>query len=366
MTRATGTGKRARKRTTTVTEEIPEGEALAGEEPVSEFDLSLEQVQDLEAMNAVLEDYGIEEAVRNFKIYKVTDGVQRYVFEHPTLDESYIQRERGGGNYVARFFFHGKYKKSIPVFIEDLPESANKPNGNGNSNSHSAFLEKMLMALIVKETNHSNGTPSITELTQALANMDSLRGKQESTVDLLIKGIEMGRSFDGGGGSLDWKTELMRLAKDNLPGLVGVIQQGIAMKNGQQVPAQVPVVPGNPNPPVMDEGQEMALMLKHAIGVLKSQFMMGLDGESAVALIMTNIANPQYQRIIQQFVMMSFDELVALDADIGKEPFNSRFRFVHDGLRSALSEADQVESDTGGGSGNVVDLGRDGKSSKVR
>jgi hypothetical protein len=363
VTRATTERKRARKRTTTVTEEIPEGEVLEGQEPVSEFDLSLEQVQDLEAMNAVLEDYGIEESVRNFKIFKVVDGVQRYVFEHPSLDEAYIQRERGGGNYVARFFFHGKYKKSIPVFIEDLPESAIKANGNGNGNGHQVFLEKMLMALILKENQSSNGTPSITELTQALANMDSLRGKQESTVDLLIKGIEMGRSFDGSGGSLDWKTELMRLAKDNLPGVVGVIQQGIAAKNGQPVP--VPVSANVP-PVVQDEGQQMALMLKHAIGVLKSQFMMGLDGESAVALIMTNIANPQYQHIIQQFVMMSFDELVALDADIGKEPFQSRFRFVHDGLRSALSEADTVDTDSRGGPGDVVDIGRDGKPSKIR
>jgi hypothetical protein len=363
MTRATSTGKRARKRTTTVTEEIPEGEVLAGEEPVSEFDLSLEQVQDLEAMNAVLEDYGIEESVRNFKIFKVVDGVQRYVFEHPSLDEAYIQRERGGGNYVARFFFHGKYKKSIPVFIEDLPESA-KPNGNVNGNSHQAFLEKMLMALILKENQSSNGSPSVTELTQALANLDGLRGKQESTVDLLIKGIEMGRTLDGGGGSLDWKSELLRLAKDNLPGVVGVVQNAIAAKNGQ--PVAVPV-PGNTNPPVeVDEGQQMALMLKHAIGVLKSQFMMGLDGESALQLILANIANPQYHGIIQQFLLLSFDELVALDADIGKEPFNSRFRFVHDGLRSALSETDPVDSDPGGGPRDVVNIGRDGKSSKIR
>lgn len=357
-TTTTGTGKR--KRTTTVTEEIPEGEVLDGDEPRNEFDLSLEQVHDLEAMNAVLEQYGIEESVCNFKIYKVIDGVQRYVFETPRLDEAFIQRERGGGNYIARFFYHGKYKNPIPIFIEDLPESDQKPHSNGNS--HQAFLEKLLMALILKENgNGGHPQPTVIELTQALQNLDSLRGKQESAMDNFIKGMEMGRGFDGGG-SLDWKTELLRLAKDNLPGVVGVIQQGIAAKNGQPVPGQVPA---QPNPP-MNEEQEMALMLKHAIGVLKSQFMMGLDGESALALILANAGNPQYQRIIQQFLTMEFDQLVALDADIGKEPFQSRFRFVHDGLRSAVSETDSMESDSDGGPGNVVDLGRDGKSSKVR
>lgn len=358
MTRPTG----KRKRRTIVEEEIPEGEVLDGQEPVNEFDLALEQVQDLEAMNAILEQYGVQENGQNFKVFKVVDGVQRYVFEQATLDEAFIQRERGGGNYIARFFHNGKYKKSIPVFIEDLPESAHKENGNGTG--HQAFLEKMLMALILKENNNSGSTPSLTDLTAALANMDQLRGKQENAIDTLIKGIEMGKSLDGGGGSLDWKTELLRLAKDNLPGVVDVIQQGIAAKNGQPQPVPVAMRPGTPveaNPP--SEEQQVALMLKHAIGVLKSQFMMGLDGESALALILANAGNPQYQSIIRQFLVMSFDELVALDADIGKEPFNTRFRFVHDGLRSAVSEADQVDDDPERGPGNVVDLGRHGKPS---
>lgn len=359
MTRTTG----KRKRRTIVEEEIPEGSAIGTEEePTGEFELSLEQVQDLETLNDVLAQYGIEDGV-NFKIFKIVDGVPRYVFEHPTLDYGFIQRERGGGNYTARLFINGKYKKTVPVSIEDLPDSPHSNvNGNG-SNGHTAFLEKMLMALILKESNGAgHSQPTVIELTQALQNLDSLRGKQESTMETFIKGMQMAKDFDGGGGSPDWKTEMLRLAKDNLPGVVGIVQSAIAQKNGGQPPTIVPTVPVETSPVATTEQDQMALQLKYAIGLLKSQFMMGLDGESALALIRANAGDPRYQSIIRQFLLMEFSELVALDADIGKEPFQSQFRFVHDGLRSEISEQDPVDDDTSGERGDVGDAGHNGES----
>jgi hypothetical protein len=340
------TRTRPRKRKTIVEEEIPESEVLEGQD-TNEFDISLEQASDLETLNGVLEQYGIADGIL-FRIYRIVDGVQKYVFEHPTLDEGFIQRERGGGNYVARLFINGKFKRSIPVPIEDLPESEN-PHANGNGNGgHQQFLEKMLMALIMKE-NHSTG-PTLTEITSVLTNLDAMRGKQDSAIDMLMRGIQLAREIEPGG-ETNWKTEGVKLLKDAAPALIAGVGQVLNNRNGNAIPPSAPVpvshseIPPQPTTPEQEE-QMMQFLLKRALGMLKAQFMMGLDSESALSLIQANMGDPNYAPIIQKFATMTFEELVTIDAEIGKEPFVTRFRDVHDGLRQYIAGEDSVDDDS--------------------
>jgi hypothetical protein len=351
-----------RKKRTIIEETVPEGSDLV-EDPLTEFDVSLEAADDTETLKSVLEQFGQTEQVL-YRIYRQTPSGPSFCYESSTFDEMFIQRERGEGSYVARIYINGRMKKSIPFQVDAPTNGTGKVNGNGGS-SHEAFLEKMLMVLLTRESAGPANVPTLADMTAALSNLDSLRGKQESGIEMLMKGIELARSIEPGG-NLDWKSELIKTVKDAAPGVLGIVSQTMAAKNGPPVP-QVPteqIVPAAPVTPEQEE-QQMSFMLKSTIGMMKSQFMQGLDVDSALNLIMANAGNPMYAPMIQKFISLSFEELVALDADIGKKPFYDLFKSLHDGLRYEFGPDDSVESDTGRNPGDVTDIRSHGSASKA-
>src|SRR5215831_4549416 len=352
--------KGTRKTTTIVETPVVENDLGEENQPVGEFELSLEQVQDLETLNNVLEQYGVEEGVL-FKVYQIVNGIQRYKYENPKLDEQYIQQHLGGGDFVARLFINGKYKRSINVAVDALEET-DKPNGGRDS--HSVFLEKMLMALLMKEHKPAAGN-SVNDLVQALGSLDAMRGKQETAMDTFIKGMEMADRFGGrGDGKFDLKRELIDIAKDNAPALIHAVNSGLALRGGGPMPPAPPpqnaTTAPDPNPQPTQEQleQQMNFMLRSAIGMLKQQCAAQVQVESVIDLVMGNFTNPQYQPMIIQFAAMDFQDLVKLDAQIGNVPFNIWFQSLHDGLRSALASLDTMGDDSGGSAGDVVDIGR--------
>jgi hypothetical protein len=352
-----------RKKRTIIEETVPEGSDLV-EDPLTEFDVSLEAADDTETLKAVLEQFGQTNQVL-YRIYRQTPSGPSFCYESSTFDEMFIQRERGEGSYVARIYIDGRMKKSIPFQVDAPSNGTGKVQENGSS-SHAAFLEKMILVLLTNQQNGGSAhVPTLADMTAALSNLDSLRGKQESGIEMLMKGIELARSIEPGG-NLDWKSELIKTVKDAAPSVLGIVSQTMAAKNGTPVP-QVPteqIVPAAPVTPEQEE-QQMNLMLKSTIAMMKSQYMQGLDVDSAVNLIMANAGHPMYQPVIQKFVSLSFEELVALDADLGKKPFFDLFKPLHDGLRSEFGGDDSVESDTGRNPGDVTDIRSHGSAGKA-
>lgn len=360
---------RSRKRRTIVEEDIPEGQTGL-EEPVNEFDVSLESVQDAEMLNDVLDQFGQRENVL-FRIYKQTPNGNSFCYETTEYNVTFLQRERGAGIYTIRIFINGKFKKSIVEVVESPSNAGTGAGASGPASvpgdSHAQFLEKMLMVLVTQMATGAGHTagPSLTDITTSLANIDALRGKQESGMDMFKQGMEMAKSMLdlAGGGGGDWKTELLKMGREAIPGITSIVQSQVRPAAPINVPTQEQ--PAMIDPENMTDEQKKGL-LKQTIGYLKNQFIAGLPPESALDFIIANSGNPQYQTVIRAVLSYSFEDIEALDAEIKSEPFHVCFRTVYDGLRSQFSGDDPVEDDPGRDSGDPVDTGNHGGAGTTR
>jgi hypothetical protein len=367
MTARTG---KPRKKRTIVEEEIPDGQSGL-DEPLNEFDVSLESVDDTETLKSVLEQFGQTDNVL-YRVYKQTPtGPPSFCYETPHFDEPFLQRERGAGIYTVRIFINGKCKKSIPVQVEAPTGTGSGASGPAFApgDSHAQFLEKMLMALVSNMATHNQSSqgPTITDLTTALANLDGLRGKQESGLDMFKQGMDMAKTMmdvAGGGGGGDWKSELLKMGREAVPAITSIVQNRMTQPNG--TPTVQPVQEQTMIDPEQMTDEQKKLLLKQTITYLKGQFISGLPPESALDFIIANSGNPQYQTVIRAVLAFSFEDIVKLDAELQSEPFNVCFRTVYDGLRSNFGSADSMDDDTGRDSGDDANVGNDGDVSKVR
>jgi hypothetical protein len=349
VTRATA--PRAKKKTTTVIEEPVELDDLGG--GPSELDVSLESVEDTETLSTVLESFG--ETSILLKVYRETPSGQEFCFPCQTLDELFIQKNYGGGTYVVRIFIADKYRKSIKVKIA---QPIGNPVTGERGDSHSVFLEKMILTMLANQgsVQQSTSVPTVTDLVQSLAALDGLRGKQESGMDMFMRGIELAKGLDGGG-EMDWKQRLLGMADKALPMIAPAVQSYF----GGRVPTNPnPPVAGTPPPTPEDERNMIRAMLKQGIDFLKPQFLNGLDPESAVNWVVANASNPQYQSIVRGVCNMEYAELATIDPEIGTEPLFSSFHAFYDGLRSAFIPSDNMDDDSGGTDGDPGDFGNDG------
>lgn len=364
------TARTPRKRKTIVEETLPEGYDDSGE-PTSEFDVSLESVEDAETLKTVLENFGQTDNV-TYRVYKqVPTGPPSFQYQSSTFDEEFLQRERGAGIYTVRVFINGKFKRAITVQCDAPLNGTATPSSPRDH--HSEFLEKMLLTIMARE-NPVSATPAPTmpEIISAISQLDGLRGKQESAMETFIKGLELGRTFDGGGGGpSDWKSMLMGVVKDAAPHAIPAISSIIAARtNGGIPPNPNPV---NPNPaPVIPQTPEqeamlLEMMLKQGIATLKQQFAAGLDPDSAVDFVRIQAGlKPEYMQLVTAVLNMDYAELAKLDPDIGKEPFLTPFRSFIDGLRSEFVPEDSVDDDPGRVVGNEDDSRNNGLHSASR
>jgi hypothetical protein len=359
------TKARPRKRKTTVEEEIVDG-VTGNEEPTNDFDISLESVQDTETLNDVLDQFGQRENVL-FRIYKQTPNGNSFCYETAEYNVSFLQRERGAGIYTIRIFINGKHKKSVTEIVESPGNTGTGAPGTAPApgDSHAQFLEKLLMVMITQQQagGGNSHVPNLSDMTQALANLDALRGKQESQMDLFLKGVELAKSMLSESGGGDWKTELLRMGKEAIPGITAIVQSRIQPANGTTVPT--PQDPVMIDPEQMTDEQRKGL-LRQTIAYLKNQFIAGLPPESALDFIVANSGNPQYQTVIRAVLAYSFEDIEGLDAEIKSEPFNVCFRTVYDGLRSHFGGSDPVDDDSGRDTGDDEDTRNDVNASATR
>jgi hypothetical protein len=328
------------------------------------LDVALEAVQDNQALSDVLEQFGITEGVL-YRIYRQTPTGPSFCYESGEYSPVILQRERGAGAYTIRIFINSKYKKTISENI-DAPATGTATSQNP-ADSHTGFLEKMLMALILKDRDPAPAGPSIIDLTTALSNLDGLRGKQESAMEMFLKGVDLAKTFaSDSGGVGDWKTELLKMGREAIPAITSVVQ-GRVQPPAPDVPAQVQ--PGQDqtmiDPEQLTDEQQKA-MLKDVIRYLKNQFLQGLPPESALDFIIANSGHPQYQAVIKAVLKFKFEEIESLDAEIQHEPFHVCFRTVYDGLRTEFGGDDPVDDDPRGDTGDVADVGSNGGTGKAR
>lgn len=335
-----------RKKRTIIEETLPDSSNTeSGDEQSTgptEFDISLEDVHDTETLTRVLEEFG--ETEQKFKIYRG----EEFVLDTDHIDESFLQKHFGGGDYRVRIFIRGKYRMTMPLKIANPLVPLNTQNGNSNNqhqadDRHSQFLEKMLLTILANKQ-----SSSITEITEALKNVHAISGTPTTNpMDLFMKGVDFAKGIvrSGSDGDADWNDVFKSVVREVAPGFI----QSLPRQN----PATSPVNPMNPQ-------QQQQIFLKQAIQQLKPMALQNADVGLVVDWILSQLHDEKYQFIYRAILTTEFATFAAFDPEIGAEPYVGWFKQLYDGLRSTTQEQNPVaENSSGetGHAGNIKDHG---------
>ena len=369
MTRPTkerGKKPRTKKTTTVIEEALPQGEDE--QEGPSELDFNLEEVRDTERLYEVLEQF--PDAGITVKIYD-QHGAYRFTPPDPkNIDPELIRLRCGAGQFVGRVYVDGKYRQSIDIPIGEVNPDPNTPTKPGVGDSHTQFLEKLLLAFIAKEhpTASTNTPTTLPEMVQSLAGLDALRGKQESGMDLFLKGLTLGKELNSdSGGSFDWKQELFRMVANNAPTILDGVQALVATQTGgRKTPPPNPPAPIAANPESQGEPSVISeAYFKEGLKFLKQRMIAGMQNETIINWVYDNRDDPTYQPFLKEILSKDFDFFVKLDVEIGQEPFKSKFLDVYNGIRTLFNEQYEMDLDTGRGNGDPDDITDNGTSGKA-
>jgi hypothetical protein len=346
-----------RKKTTTVVEDIPEGTPVLDTGETSGFDFDLQRADDAETVDQILRDNGIAGV-----LYRFYDNDGGYCYSSSDLDYDRARQETGGGkNCKLGVFVNGKLMRMVPFPLAVLQRSVNgngngSGNGSGFSDSKSDFLEKQIQRnhelLLTAMTAQRKEGPSLTELVASLASLDNMRGKQESTMDLFLKGVEFAQGVTGQ--TPDWKTDLVRTVKESFPQFMEMFSGMRQHTNGNGTALPASNLPTLPN----------ENMIKAGIAYLKKKVIAGVDPELIIEWIVNNAE--EYQGLLAIILNQQFADIAKFDPEIGAEPFVGWFLSLFNGLRSAFTGPRPVDNDSGGDVGDESDVGNHGEPRKER
>ena len=327
-----------------MTEVLPENQSgLEDTGETSTFDLDLQRADDIQTVEQVLADNGISNVT-----YRFYDNDGGYCYSSPELDYDRARREtKGGKNCKLGVFIGNKIIRMVPFPLSPIdPTVPPATNSNGNGHSEMGFLKELLLKLIEKGNTSQTAAPvpTLADMTTALANLDTLRGKQESAMETFIKGLEFGQSQSG---QTDWKTDLIRTAKDALPHVTEAIT---AMRGGNPVPHP------NGNTTVQIPPEQM---IKEGLAYLKKKANAGIPPDLILDWVVNNVED--YQDFLRMALNTEWDRIVEFDPEIGTPRYITWFKSVFDGLRREFIESNSMDEHPGGNSGDSDYPGSDGK-----
>lgn len=330
-----------RKKTTTITEIIP-----------------AETETPTETTGIGVSDYNVVLT----KVHRIlANGKRAFAFQTETeVDEVVIQDRypQGGSFGVERFNELGQSIERVVIDIDAKPMIGNPTTGtpaNGNDLVTQMLLNELswmrqTMTNMIMKNNDSGEKSTIGEMVTALQGLNGLVGGKDP-MDLFIKGMDMASKFKNGG-EVDWKTQLLDVVKET----AGPAIQAFTMAqrnvntngngNGEQ-PMRIVKTPE----------QE----LKEGIDWLKKKILGGLTSELAVDWIVQNANDPSYQPIIATAINGGVDAFIALDAEIGNEPFKTWFTNAIEELKGIYAEQSANATDMDGGNGNGADVADNAK-----
>lgn len=353
-----------KRKTTTTVEEIVPTDGTIEEDSPPEMNFNLEDVREAEQLEEIASQF--PNAGITLKLYDENGAYCITIPDPKSIDEELIRKRCGAGNFRLRIYINGKYRHYIPLPIREVqPDSSvttppNSARNGDSSNSHSDFLEKQAQRnhelLLAAISSTRSAGPSITDLTTALANIDSLRGKQESGVDLIMKGIDLAQRFSG---DTDWKTDLIRMGKDVLPKIADGVTAVMGVRNNGHSQQIQPTVTNNEGEAQTQE-LPSAEAIRAGIAYLKRKCLNGVDPDLIIDWIVPNA--DEYQGLIRVILNKDFSEFAQYDIEIGSEPYLGWFRKLFDGLRSAFSPTDSMDDTSGGLVGDTDHTGDHGQS----
>lgn len=293
----------------------------------------------------------IAEFVVSFsKVYKINNGKKAFCFQsQEPVDEVQLQTQYpAGGSFIVEEYNGLNQMVNTPHYeIEAKPMVSSGTNGiNQTSNSYELQIRMLFdelnwtrQMLMQQLSNSKNNGMDVGGLVQALQGLHSLAPAGKDPIELLIKGMELGKNNGSAG---DWKSELLSTAKEVLPPAI----QAFAMSK----------VPMEGQPMMIAPTQDF--VLKQGLQWLKSRIIAGMETGLAVSWLIQNVNDPQFQPFMQRAIQGNIDNFIELDSEIANEPYRSWFTKALTEIKEWYAEQQQGETgdDMDGRTGNNSDV----------
>lgn len=307
---------------------------------------------------AALSGEGPDSGRVTMKLYRIISGDPQFLtadFNPPAGNiEGHIQDcYPDGGKFFIKYFFNGLFKKNSQVFnIAAKPKEAGAvaPAQSAGSTVETMLREQNAMLMKLVLDGRSQATP-ISELLAGMGALDQLRGggSQSNMLEL----IKLGMTLSGKEPEDDsFMSVIKTIAPQILPGVVASLTQ----KPGMPIPEKVdlPAVPSSPAA-MMSEAEmksQQAAALRPLFAYLKAQAVSQSDPTLQVAWAEDNYRLPMVQELIVFVQNTTWEEILAIDPEVKKEPYATYFKSLFDGLRSAFAPENPMAVDTARSGGN--------------
>jgi len=307
------------------------------------------------------------------KIYRRTPRGAQYCFSGvpSEIDEEVVRLYHAKqpyaheeGDYFARCFVSGEARDSFPIPIAPqiatpgTSEHGGMAGQGGMLQMFTAHLQRLEDRLTSMQQTERE---PLSSLADAMVKLQSLQPKAELPIDTLMKAIEIGKTLSGSADNEGWTPIIKEVLTQAGPAL-GMVLGNIAA--ARQAPGQAAAGQLTGGATVENPNMEDA-MLKTAFAYLKRKCLAGSDPGLYIDIIIDNRDEATYQKLIRAVHTRDFSAFAAIDPEIQQEPFAKFFRFIYDGLRSAIAEANQVVPDSGRESGNKADSANNGEPRKA-
>ena len=248
------------------------------------------------------------------------------------------------GQYTARCFVNGEAREGFPILISPqvmMPEN----NHNGGMAGQAEVVRVMERMMDRLEQKFQEREP-LSSLADAMLKLQQLQPKQELPMEQLMKAIELGKAISGNGESSEWTPLIKTALESAAPLLAGILGNVNRPAAGQVTHGGNTVA----NP------QTENAMLAMAINYLKRKCLAGSNPALYIEIVLDNVEEPNYQRLIHKITTSEFSEFIAVDPEIGNPPYVAFFRALYDGLRSEVEAANRMASTPEGNGGNAPDI----------
>lgn len=316
-----------------------------------------------ESFSQFRQKFGTEGVI--VKIYRRTPRGVQYCFHGvpSEIDEEVVRlyhskQSYAGeeGQYSARCFVNGEGRDSFPILIAPQVAAPGLDGGMGFAGGQSDVI-KLLMAQNERLEQRLNQTAfqerePLSSLADAMVKLQSLQPKSDLPLDTLIKAVELGRTLsgDGGNSTSEWGPILKDVLSQAGP-VIGQLLGGLVAKTQPQPAA---IAEGQPMNAEATE-QQMELMLRQAIGLLKRKCLGGSDPALYIEVIYDNREDATYQALIHRILDKPFSAFIDIDPEIGTGHYEAFFITIYNGVREAFSESSAVVVDPAQQKGNTAD-----------
>lgn len=279
------------------------------------------------------------------RVDKETPKGWEFCFQRDTnaINLEAIREEHGAGRFRIRGFKGRELvEEGFVLIAAKLAQANGEPIVVGPSSADRQFsqmqamydqqfkmMSEIVRGALAREPAERMPFSDVIQMAQMLAgnNKEGLSG--DKVIEILLKGMELGR--DAGGKEPESLTsQLLKAVSDIAPAFIGGGQRQLAAEN----------------PPAESSSVQQETMLRSGFDFLKKKSAQGSHPDLYLTLILDNGETPLYQSLIKWVCETSWEDVLKFDPEVAAPHHAKFFKAIYDGLRSHFGLKNSMAADS--------------------